>query len=372
LKENRRFKIFEIFKITKKDAFSFKHEKKKIMSKKNSKSKFHIVFYAIVITLVLLIPFSMSHSTESSENKKKKEEKEEVVHHGENSNCFKCHGKRKYTMLSSDSSQSITRLMPSEYFIDTVAYYKGTHKSFKCSDCHSEEYATTPHNGDLRFEPIPSCIDCHGGDPEYEKYRFEQIEEQVQKSVHIKGCSDQFSCWRCHDAHSYKSTARENLNIKELIAYDNGMCLKCHASSVDYMLFSENETPNLIQKHDWLPNQANHFKNVRCIECHTPIVDSMLVGHNIMPKEKAVKGCVECHSSDSRLMHTLYKFQAKERRNEQGFFNGAILSGDSYVIGANRNYFLNVASIAIFALVVIGILIHGILRIILKKKNNVN
>jgi hypothetical protein len=291
------------------------------------------------------------------------------VRHAENTKCFTCHGERKYTMFNKDSFETITRLMPSQYFIDTVAFYNGTHNSFKCSDCHSADYElSAPHNGELRFEAMPSCIDCHSGDPEYAKYHFEEIEEQVKKSVHIQGCSDKFSCWRCHDPHTYKSTAQNPESIKDLVAYNNAMCLKCHANSVNYMLMSEESSPNLIKQHEWLPNQASHFKSVRCIECHTALSnDSVLVAHQVLPKDKAVQKCAECHSCDSRLMHTLYKFKAKERRNEQGFFNGAILE-ESYVIGANRNYYLNVVSIAIFILVVGGIFIHAILRFTLKKK----
>jgi hypothetical protein len=107
---------------------------------------------------------------------------------------------------------------------------------------------------------------------------------------------------------------------------------------------------------------------VRCIECHTEVIeDSVLVAHKVLGKDKAVKKCAECHSSNSRLMHTLYKFQAKERRNEYGFFNGAIMQ-ESYVIGANRNYCLSVISLALFVLALGGIFVHALLRIILKKK----
>jgi hypothetical protein len=86
-----------------------------------------------------------------------------------------------------------------------------------------------------------------------------------------------------------------------------------------------------------------------------------MVAHNVQTKDKAVKLCVECHSSNSHLMASLYKYQSKERRNKLGFFNAAILT-ESYVIGANRNYFLNVFSLSIFGLVITGMIIHVILR----------
>jgi hypothetical protein len=64
-------------------------------------------------------------------------------------------------------------------------------------------------------------------------------------------------------------------------------------------------------------------------------------------------------------MATLYKFETVEKRNKLGFFNAAILS-DHYIIGANRNYYLNVASLIIFGLTLLGITIHAIIRIMSK------
>jgi len=64
-------------------------------------------------------------------------------------------------------------------------------------------------------------------------------------------------------------------------------------------------------------------------------------------------------------MASLYKFQIREKRNKLGFFNASILS-ESYIIGANRNYYLNVVSIVIFGLVFTGVLFHGLLRFLKK------
>jgi hypothetical protein len=50
-------------------------------------------------------------------------------------------------------------------------------------------------------------------------------------------------------------------------------------------------------------------------------------------------------------MSSLYKFQSKEQRKD-GFFNGIILN-QSYVIGANRNEYLNILSLLIFGAVIL-------------------
>jgi hypothetical protein len=91
------------------------------------------------------------------------------------------------------------------------------------------------------------------------------------------------------------------------------------------------------------------------------------VSHNIRPKAEAVKRCNECHSQNSLLMASLYKFKSKEQRQD-GFFNGIILN-ESYVIGANRNEYLNILSLAIFALVLAIIALHIFLRLRKGKKD---
>jgi hypothetical protein len=87
----------------------------------------------------------------------------------------------------------------------------------------------------------------------------------------------------------------------------------------------------------------------------------------IVPKEEAVRKCNECHSKNSILMASLYKFESKEQRRD-GFFNGIILNS-SYVIGANRNEYLNKLSLIIFVFVFGIIAVHIVLRIRSRRKN---
>ncbi|PIY31530.1 MAG: hypothetical protein COZ08_08695 [Bacteroidetes bacterium CG_4_10_14_3_um_filter_42_6] len=252
------------------------------------------------------------------------------------------------------------------YFVmDSIDFYQSNHKSFMCTDCHSSDYENFPHNGELRMEQKFNCMDCHGGDDTYAQYQFERIEEEFQASVHSTKHSDEFTCWMCHNPHSYKINARNNDNINDVIVYDNNICLSCHANLDKYQLISDLTNPNVLVTHDWLPNQALHFSKVRCIECHTEIDKEMLIAHKVQVKEKAVRRCVECHSQNSLLMATLYKFETAEKRNKLGFFNATILT-DHYIIGANRNYYLNVASLIIFGFVLLGITIHAIIRIMTK------
>jgi 5-methylcytosine-specific restriction endonuclease McrA len=210
-------------------------------------------------------------------------------------------------------------------------------------------------------------MDCHAYDEEYAEYHFEEIQEEYQKSVHAKRLGNNFSCWDCHDPHTYKTYARESDDILKVVAYDNEICLSCHGNEDKFYVYSDDPAATrLIENHDWLPKQEAHFQKVRCIECHTQTHDTLLVAHNILPKEKAVRKCVECHTRDSKLMASLYRHKIPESRGKYGFLNPK-LAKDYYVIGANRNVFLNYASLIIFGLVVLGVLVHIILRIIYKQ-----
>ncbi|NOR34786.1 MAG: hypothetical protein GQ579_08915, partial [Bacteroidales bacterium] len=156
-------------------------------------------------------------------------------------------------------------------------------------------------------------------------------------------------------------------DLEEAILFDNNMCLRCHADFDRFSQKTEREEIVIVESHDWLPNQAAHFANVRCIECHTEINDTILIAHKIMPKTDAVKNCTECHSKDSRLMHTLYKFESQEAR--KGGFANAIMLNNSYVIGANQNVLLNWLSLLVFGMTLLVIAFHSILRIRKHKKS---
>jgi hypothetical protein len=257
--------------------------------------------------------------------------------------------------------------MCSQRIVNRDLFYQSNQKSFSCTDCHSSQYETFPHPGELRMETKLNCIDCHGGDETFAQYHFEEIDSEYTQSTHFKLGEDGFSCWKCHNPHTYKISIRKTENLKETIAYDNAICLNCHSNFDHFQLLSDREEINVLATHKWLPNQAVHFQNVRCIECHTKVSDSILVAHLITPKKDAVRRCNECHSQNSILMATLYKFESKEQRKD-GFFNGIILN-QSYVIGANRNEFLNLASFIILSGVLGIIVIHILFRIRKKRQS---
>ncbi|MHC1708487.1 MAG: cytochrome c3 family protein [Bacteroidales bacterium] len=284
----------------------------------------------------------------------------------DNQVCLKCHLNSHIEFKAEGAEKIFKQRMFIECIIDTFHFYSSNHWNFKCTDCHTDEYSVFPHRGELRFEEIPGCLDCHGGDPKYEKFKFEQIDAEYQKSVHFQRQPGSFSCYSCHDGHYYKINARNRKeDILGAIQYDNDICLSCHANTGKYQMISNKVNPSILAKHDWLPNQPNHFKKVRCIECHAEVNDSLVVSHNILPKSKAVKKCEECHSTDSRLMASLYKYQLQSKGRFR--IDNAAFSESPVLIGGKRNVILKMLGNIALLLTLSGVAIHGILRIYSKK-----
>jgi predicted CXXCH cytochrome family protein len=275
--------------------------------------------------------------------------------------CLKCHSSQIIQFQNEVTGKVQKKLMNPYYIIDTVGIKTGVHKSFDCTDCHSFEYSTYPHDGKLKLTPMASCLDCHGGDPTFASYQFEKINEEFQKSVHFKVSGEDFTCGKCHNQHTYRPMARNSANVLEIVEYSNSLCLSCHNNMNKYELIAGHENPKLVQVHSWLPNQELHFKHVRCIECHTEVVDSLMVSHNIMTKDKAHRKCAECHNTDSRLKASLYKYTNLQNRTDSTSIR-SIFSNESYVIGSQQFPLLKRLSYLIIALTFAGIGIHLFFR----------
>ena len=345
--------------------------------------------HLIIVNLIWLnLTFSCVMSQEISEEQIPK-------FASENTGCLKCHGNKTYFYHNEWMDRMVRERMNPYYIIDSTIFYASNHKNFRCTDCHSSEYDSFPHSGALRMEPGFTCMDCHGGDENYAVFHFERIEEEFLSSVHSTRHSEDFTCWMCHNPHAYHISARRDI-IPDVVAYDNEICLSCHANINKFQLLTDKINPNILQKHEWLPNQKLHFLNVRCIECHAEQENDMLVAHNIKPKEEAVKLCVNCHSKNSLLFTSLYKYQLKENRREKGFLAAAALQWGQgniamamgapadineiiestkesttdvmppFIIGSGSNPIMNLISLILFFAGLMAVVAHIILRIIYK------
>lgn len=286
----------------------------------------------------------------------------------DNQKCLKCHGQVSFTAFSKDSSQHKKMLMCSERRIDSVRFAKATHGKFSCTDCHDEGYTKLPHDGELKFTEMLNCMDCHGGNKKFAKYNFETIESEAKKSVHYAQ-SKEFNCYKCHNPHTFKNTfTQNNSSSKASIDVCNEMCATCHSNPDKLSLLSNKKMKSFAEAHAWLPKSEHHMQNLRCTDCHGSINNNIASMHNIMPASKAVRRCEECHSINSRLTTTLYKFNAKNERKKYGFFNSAIMN-NAYVIGATRNEYFNIISVIIFFGIIILLLGHYTLVKNSRKKN---
>jgi len=322
----------------------------------------------IIITLIVTLVSVFSLAGNNSLLPQDPEEESQILKGIENNifaedneKCLVCHGEPYFQLVDTVMGVTQNRLMCNDYFIERDDFYQSNHWSFACTDCHSYDFEIFPHPTSTRLEEPYQCNDCHGYDEQYAQYQFEEIQIEYNESTHAE--IENFSCWKCHDPHSYKVSIRNTTNLEETILYDNNICLECHANFNNFQLLTDRDEIVVVESHNWLPNQSAHFTSVRCIECHTEINDSILVAHKVLPKDKAVKRCTECHTSDSRLLATLYKFQSKEFRSDVGFLNGVIFN-QSYVIGANRNIILNYLSYIIFGGVLLVVFVHIFFRLI--------
>src|SRR3989339_243133 len=248
-----------------------------------------------------------------------------------------------------------------------AAIARGNKNAAVCIDCHSAhnlQKANSPNSTISQFHIPHVCGKCHIS-----------INQEYESSTHgvalKKGIRDAPGCTFCHGEHNIRplpdvpARVFEDTHIKHTTIVRNKMvyCIACHA---DEKMMSKYGISTVAKAHDWLPNQTKHWETVRCVDCHSSY-DPPNLSHNILPPDKTIKKCEECHNQNSLLMSKLYKHEKIKSREKFGFINGTILS-DAYVIGTTRNVLLDVLSISVFGLTIMGVGIHGLLRWYFRKR----
>ncbi len=317
----------------------------------------------LLLPVVLLFP-ALSYSAEKQEFFLQDTVKYISPFEKENERCFICHSLKKYEYSDKASGKTFKGTMNAYGILVRNGFYTSNHKSFSCTDCHSSQFQNFPHPEELKNEPQFNCLDCHGGDAAYMVFKFEAIDAEFRKSVHFRLEEKEFSCWQCHDPHSYRLTVRYSTNLREAVKYDNAICLDCHADYERFNKFSDRDKIKLSKVHKWLPHQSTHFKSVRCIDCHAKTSENLLVPHYVMPEEAALRNCKKCHTENAEAMTSLLMTKMNDKGN-RNLDNEVIMSGLS-IIGPNRNKNLNDLILALFAAVLAVIGIHILLRVIRK------
>jgi predicted CXXCH cytochrome family protein len=278
-----------------------------------------------------------------------------------NAECLECHTE---AALRKPPRPDMDMAKLAEALTDPVAYAKSNHSGMACRTCHVGAYRDFPHTGTGPNKPENlACDECHA-------QKAWRVDTQVAKSVHSKNLSDKFTCSTCHDAHVY-AKAEILGDPAKVVAQDNGICLSCHQSDKKFAEFGGSLTPakkrpDIDAIHSWLPNTKRHWDAVRCIDCHTPPSTSrnLAISHEILNKDKAQKDCVTCHTKDSALRTRLYRYVAESETAKLGFLNSAVM-GESYVIGATRNSYLDWLGLGLVGLTLAGVLGHGLIRIMI-------
>ena len=237
-------------------------------------------------------------------------------------------------------------------------YPGSNHGKVACTQCHGRVYDDYPHPEGAR-EKRSDCAECHAS-------KVMRIEQQFDASVHAVRLRDRFTCSTCHDPHR-DLIAYRLVDPRRIVAQDNRHCLGCHDSDSAFARFAPAESagpkarPDIDRIHAWLPNTRLHWASVRCVECHTPAGKTL--SHEILAKDRAERQCVACHSQDSALKARLYRHLQKEENERLGFFNSIILT-HAYVLGATRNSLLDAIVGGLFALTLLGILVHAAGRVL--------
>ncbi len=270
--------------------------------------------------------------------------------------CMRCHGMTTlaYRDLATGEFHDLS--------VDEKAYLASNHGPVHCINCHRKpNYDAYPHaKGGYSSNML--CTDCHEETESIEGYRYEfyDIEQEFYESVHFKALSHSFTCFSCHDPHTF-GVARRMENTKDVIEQDNGFCLRCHANRQDFGVLSKRPFPELKRTHAWLPKAEQHWRKARCVECHTP--HSERISHLIVGGKEAERDCVVCHRRDSIMLTKLYQHRVSEERDRAGFINSMVLT-EAYVLGMTRNRILDNASIILIGVTLLGIGGHALARVI--------
>jgi hypothetical protein len=235
-----------------------------------------------------------------------------------------------------------------------------------CTDCHGThdlEKVSGPSSRISKQNVAKICSKCHIG-----------VAQEYDNSVHgvalRKGDFDAPTCTYCHGEHNISAVIEvplkmftdNQINPEAAIKTKMIYCIACHA---DEKLMSKYGISTFNKAHEWLPSLGKHNETVRCVDCHSSYTPPNL-SHNLLPPEKTIKKCEECHSKNSVLMSKLYKHEKTQSRKKYGFINGTLLS-DAYVVGTTRNLFLDSFSVIAFFVILIGIGFHAFMRWYFKK-----
>ena len=251
-----------------------------------------------------------------------------------NDDCLSCHSEEG---VKNPPRAGMDLKLLASLTQDADRFHGGDHGAMACKDCHTEAYVPYPHLPKAK-EKIKGCIECH-------QQPAKIIEPEFKLSVHFKELGDKFTCLSCHESHTMRKASK--LGSPHLATVqDNIQCLTCHGDDQQWAKFKpKDKRVDMDVAHEWLPERERHFAQVRCMDCHTPVSD-LTLSHQVLPKDKAVRDCATCHAEDGELGRRLYKNVLRNGRDGWAGFVNAPWLNEIYVIGANRNAWIEWGGLA--------------------------
>lgn len=285
-----------------------------------------------------------------------------------NEACYSCHSAAG---IKNPPTANVDVGKLKESRLEPEVFNPSDHGVMDCRQCHAKNHYTEyPHAVEGKATTSP-CTECHAA-------KVLRLEPQFNASVHAKNkdLKEKFSCNTCHNVHVNVIQKRLE-DPRKIVAQDNHGCLECHNSDAMFSKFApedekqagaKKKRPDINQIHEWLPNATLHWNSVRCIDCHTPAVaGNKMLSHEILNKDKAEKNCLACHSADSSLKARLYRHMVKEDQEKYGFTNSIFMSS-AYVVGAIRNPVLDSVVGGVALVLILGLLIHAVIRVVMAKR----
>lgn len=255
-----------------------------------------------------------------------------------NADCLSCHSEQG---VKAPPRQGMDLKLLATLTVDQTRFEHSDHGKTACKDCHTEAYVPYPHEKNAKAK-IKTCVNCH-------QNPAKTIVPEFNASRHFREHSKQFTCLSCHESHTMRKASKIG-SAHRAAVQDNAVCAKCHDDDARYAkLKPEGKRPDMDKAHAWLPEWSLHLGQVRCVDCHTPAADVGALSHDVQTKDKAVRQCETCHAPATDLRRRLYKDLLRDQPGERGGFANGTLLAEAYVVGANRNSWLDWAALAAVA-----------------------
>jgi predicted CXXCH cytochrome family protein len=225
-----------------------------------------------------------------------------------------------------------------DFYVDLELAAQSIHHEEELETCMTCEYPSH----------VIDCFECH----DEEETDQAEARDSVARSVHADFMRGE--CAACHNPHYMKAAVDMTLSEK-----DSG-CLDCHEDK------SGAQLDPLVLRHEWHPQASLHLSTIACIACHTMPDESEPASfkHRILASAEAVRECTECHSPDGRLRDYLDDIGEEPKSD----LSTEEMLASFYITGVTHSPTLDRIGLVLIALCFIGVLTHGVLRVVMRRK----